>query len=67
MGGIFYSRRIMGARVVSQSPPKEIVLGHQITNFGCHANQYEKEPYFTVAAAIGMETEEIDVLIEKLG
>ncbi len=51
-------------RVVASGTCKTI-SGHQFTNWGSHSNQYPCA-YLTVAAAIGMESEEIDVFCKKL-
>lgn len=51
-------------RVVAPGTSKTI-SGHEFINWGSHSNAYPCA-YLTVAAAVGMETEEIDVFCKRL-
>lgn len=64
-GAVLYSKRIMGSRCVVKSDPKEI-CGFKFSNYGSNIENYHSLPYFTVAAAIGMQRNEIDNFLIKL-
>ena len=54
-----------GLRVVAKGPPKAI-SSIEFQNYGSHCDDYPHLPYFTVAAAIGMRTDEIDKFLDRL-
>ena len=54
----------MAYRVVAPGESKTIGP-HVFTNWGSHHNSYPTA-YFTVAAAIGMRREEVDLFLERL-
>ena len=65
LGSYLFARRVSGLRVVGESVPKAI-SNIEFKNYGSHSEGYSNLPYFTVAAAIGMEKGEIDKFLERL-
>ena len=61
-GSYLYKRRVMGARVVSNTDLK--LEGILFKNYGSHCEAYPDLPYITVASAIGSSRKEIDEFIE---
>merc|ERR1712018_855271 len=61
---MLFARNVSGTRVVAQGEVKE-VGGYTFIGFGAHHNTYPCT-YLTVAAAIGMTTEDVDSLIKRL-
>ena len=60
-----FSRRISGWRVIKHSKQTELG-GIKFKNYGSSAENYPNLPYFTTAAAIGMEKKEIDIYAKRL-
>lgn len=65
LGSYLFARRVSGLRVVGESSAKT-VSNLEFKNYGSHCEEYPNLPYFTVAAAIGMQTEEINKFMERL-
>jgi len=65
LGAFLYSKRVMGSRIITDSMAKS-QCGLEFSNYGSHINNYPNLPYMTVACAIGMTKEEIDIFIIKL-
>lgn len=63
-GSMLFSRQISGPRTVPQGASKEI-CGVAFQGYGAHLDNYPF-PYLTVACAIGMAREEIDVFFDRL-
>ena len=63
-GSMLFSRSVSGTRVVTGRDCKAIT-GIDFTGYGAHINEYPV-PYITVAAAIGMVQDEVDVFVERL-
>ena len=64
-GSYLFSRRVSGVRVVSTSPP--VKIGDcEFSNYGSSCEKYPHLPYFTSAAAIGQNKEEIQVFVVRL-
>lgn len=64
LGSMLFARNVSGTRVVAQGEVKEIG-GHLFKGFGAHHDNYPYA-YLTVAAAIGMTMEDVDLLIKRL-
>ena len=64
LGGMLYNAGISGARVVGNDKKK--ICGIEFQNYGSHSQNYPFLPYITLAAAIGIEEEEIDGMISRL-
>jgi len=67
LGAMLYQRNISGCRVVLSGPDSE--AGSSIANipfisWGAHLSRYPHS-YFTVACAIGMKLEEVDVFVQR--
>lgn len=65
-GSILYGKRVMGSRVISEKEAQEIAGGFKFKNYGSNIENYHTLPYFTVAAAIGLDRKEIDCFIVRL-
>ena len=66
-GSYLFHRRVSGVRVCNISFGKiSNISGSEFINYGTHANDYKKLPYFTSAASIGQTRREIDVYIVRL-
>lgn len=66
-GSYLFHRRVSGVRVCNSSFGKiSNISGSEFPNYGTHANEYQKLPYFTSAASIGQSKREIDVYIARL-
>lgn len=63
-GSMLFLKNVSGTRVVAPGESKTIGP-HVFTNWGSHHNSYPTA-YFTVAAAIGMRREEVDLFLERL-
>lgn len=61
---MLFQRNVTGARVVTPGTSKTIG-SVSFTNFGSHSNTYPV-PYITFAAAVGMRSGDVAVLVEKL-
>lgn len=64
IGSMIFTRFMSGARVVIPSKEKEI-SGLMFKNFGSHSNNYPSA-YLTVASAIGVTKNDIDIFIKKI-
>ena len=66
-GSYLFHRRVSGVRVCNNSFGKiSNISGSEFINYGTHANEYAKLPYFTSAASIGQSKKEIDLYIIRL-
>ena len=63
LGSMLFTRRISGARVVKLRTTQKIE-NYEFLHYGSHSSQSEF-PYLTVAAAIGIEDEDIDIFMKK--
>ena len=63
LGSMLFTRRISGARVVKLGTKQKIET-YEFTNYGSHSSQTQHS-YLTVAAAIGIEEEDIDHFMKK--
>jgi hypothetical protein len=64
LGSMLFSRQCSGARTVSCAE-KEKIGPLEFVGWGSH-HDYYPHGYITVAAAIGMEMEEVDVFLRRL-
>jgi len=65
-GSMLFTRNISGARVVApEKDVKKSVADISFLGYGSHTDNYPV-PYFTVAAAIGMTRDDVDILISRL-
>lgn len=64
IGSKLFTRHVMGARVVARRTAA-VVEGISFESWGNHTDE-PMPAYLTVAAAIGMKREEVDLFIEKL-
>ncbi|OWY94982.1 O-phosphoseryl-tRNA(Sec) selenium transferase, partial [Phytophthora megakarya] len=64
LGAMLFSRGVSGARVVSCLDVKTIA-GHELRSFGAHYDGFPV-PYVTFACALGMQLDEVDLLVTKL-
>lgn len=55
----------MGSRILTEKVGKKI-CGIEFQNYGSNLENYSNLPYITMAVAIGMKKEEIDIYINKL-
>lgn len=63
-GAMLYTRGVSGARCVPFHNKKNVGK-YEFSNYGSHCEGYP-HAYFTAAAAIGIEREDVDVFIERL-
>lgn len=64
IGAMLFNSCTSGIRVVVPMK-KEIISGHEFVGFGSHHNAYPSS-YLTVAAAIGMTKEDVDLTIKRI-
>ncbi|POM66011.1 O-phosphoseryl-tRNA(Sec) selenium transferase [Phytophthora palmivora] len=64
LGAMLFSRGVSGARVVSCLDVKTIA-GHEFNSFGAHHDGFPVA-YITFACALGMQLDEVDLLVTKL-
>ncbi|KAL4159729.1 hypothetical protein PRNP1_000302 [Phytophthora ramorum] len=64
LGAMLFSRGVSGARVVSCLDSKTIA-GHNFNSFGAHHDAFPVA-YVTFACALGMQQNEVDLLVTKL-
>ncbi|KYR00610.1 O-phosphoseryl-tRNA(Sec) selenium transferase [Tieghemostelium lacteum] len=65
IGSQLYSRQCSGSRVVEINNQKKNISSIDFLNYGSHIDHYPFS-YLTVACAIGIQKEEIDLFIERL-
>ena len=63
LGSMLFTRRISGARVVKLGT-KQTIDTYEFTNYGAHSSNIQYS-YLTVAAAIGIEENDIEVFMMK--
>nr|CAB3265975.1 O-phosphoseryl-tRNA(Sec) selenium transferase [Phallusia mammillata] len=63
-GSMLFTRNVSGARVVPLDS-KKTIGSYSFTGYGSHCDQY-KCPYLTVAAAIGMNKDECQLLTKRI-
>ena len=63
LGSMLFTRRISGARVVKLGT-KQIIDTYEFINFGAHSTNIQCS-YLTVAAAIGIEQNDIEIFMKK--
>ncbi|XP_022083546.1 O-phosphoseryl-tRNA(Sec) selenium transferase-like isoform X2 [Acanthaster planci] len=64
VGSMLFKRNVSGARVVPRGVTKTIG-GYDFTGYGSHCNDYPTG-YLTVAAAIGITKEDVDLFVKRL-
>jgi len=64
IGGMLFRHFCSGVRVIARGSVKKIGE-HEFPEYGAHINGYPHH-YMTVAAAIGMQEEEIDTFLDRL-
>ncbi|KAL3668232.1 hypothetical protein V7S43_006329 [Phytophthora oleae] len=64
LGAMLFSRGVSGARVVSCLDHKTIA-GHEFNSFGAHHDGFPVA-YVTFACALGMQRDEVDLLVTKV-
>jgi O-phospho-L-seryl-tRNASec:L-selenocysteinyl-tRNA synthase len=63
LGSMLFTRRISGARVV-QLGTKQTIDTYEFINYGSHSSNSQYS-YLTVAAAIGIEEDDIEIFMKK--
>ena len=63
LGSMLFTRRISGARVVKLGT-KQTIDTYQFINYGAHSSNFQYS-YLTVAAAIGIEENDIEIFMKK--
>ena len=63
LGSMLFTRRVSGARVVKLGT-KQTIDTYEFINYGAHSSNYQCS-YLTVAAAIGIEENDIDIFMKK--
>ena len=63
LGSMLFTRRISGARVVKLNT-KQIIDTYEFINYGAHSSNIQYS-YLTVAAAIGIEENDIEIFMKK--
>ncbi|OQV24329.1 O-phosphoseryl-tRNA(Sec) selenium transferase [Hypsibius exemplaris] len=63
LGSMLFLRGVSGARVVPRAA-KQVLEDHAFLGFGSHTNT-PSVPYLTVAAAIGMTNDEVNVFVSR--
>ncbi|XP_055338380.1 O-phosphoseryl-tRNA(Sec) selenium transferase-like isoform X2 [Paramacrobiotus metropolitanus] len=64
LGAMLFTRNVSGARVLVPDSVQKIE-GYEFVGFGAHYQNYPA-PYLTLAAAIGLRKEEIDLVLHRL-
>lgn len=65
LGAMLFQRNISGCRVVVCSHKQSKIAGYDFVDWGAHVTNYS-DSYFTVACALGMQEEEIDLFFNRL-
>ena len=65
LGSMLFRRNVSGCRVFCPSGKVSEVDGHKFVNFGSHTDAYP-HAYLNVAAAVGMQKEEVNLFIDRL-
>jgi O-phospho-L-seryl-tRNASec:L-selenocysteinyl-tRNA synthase len=63
LGSMLFTRRISGARVIKLGT-KQTIDTYEFINYGAHSSNI-KYSYVTVAAAIGIEEDDIEIFLKK--
>jgi len=67
IGSMLFSRSCSGSRVIDlTSNKKNQVANIEFNNYGSHIDNYPHGSYLTIACAIGIEKQEIDIFIQRL-
>ncbi|KAF2071004.1 hypothetical protein CYY_007680 [Polysphondylium violaceum] len=67
IGSKLFSRSCSGSRVIDlSSNKKNTVANIEFNNYGSHTDHYPPGSYLTIACAIGIEKQEIDIFIQRL-
>ncbi len=65
MGASLWVRLVSGARIVAPSSKRKEVAGVSFANYGSHCDEYPT-PYFTVACALGVREDEVQLFLKRL-